>query len=124
MLYYGIRDLWEKLRNQTLQGGISRSKSVISLSEAVVQWVNQSVVKSEESSMPRAGVEPYSKAGGKSVESCCLCIATSSVVFSQGFGGGPAGAVWSARCNQEELYAEQGRAETWWNLPATLYLFI
>ena len=48
----------------------------------------------------------------------------SSVVFSQVFGGVPEGVVWSERYNQEELYAEQGRADTWWNLLATLYLSI
>lgn len=38
------------------------------------------------------------------MESCCLCIAISSVVFSQVFGGEPAGAVWSARCNRRAVY--------------------
>lgn len=57
-----------------------------------MQWVNENVDKSEESGMPGAGVEPYSRAGGKSVESCCLCIA---YLF---FGFQPSNWWWTCGC--------------------------
>lgn len=85
----------------------------------MVQWVSESVDKSGESGMPGDGVEPYSRAGGKSVESCCLCIATSSVVSSQVFGGGPAGAVWSQgaiRKSCMQIRGEQTYGEICWQL--------
>lgn len=57
----------------------------------------------------------------ESMESCCLCIATSSVVFCQASGGGAEVAVWSAglairKKSRMQYRGEQRHGAIFWQL--------
>ena len=73
----------------------------------MVQWASQSLQGILRSKLcPATEVWAHTGELVEGIERCCLYIATSSVVFSQAFDGGPEVAVWLAGLTRRKSYMQ------------------